>query len=402
MEWRVIDSQIWRLGLLAACAWVMSCAPGAQSNEPIPVERSDSSGIPVYRLSSLPPWNDPAFEWRLHVERSIPTQHPDGDPLIYQPQGYTRLPDGRLVVLDGWERRLAVISASQDVVETRFGPSGQGPGEILSSNAVLWPESSQSIWIFDPGNARISRFGLEGTLHEELPVQVAGMGGVVMQRTSTRELFLWKVFFEDRQLIDSVGRLELESGSIEFIAPMPPRVPERATNISPVTLFAAMGWFAPVGSGVVVGRSDRARFRHYADDGALVGIVEAPMERAPIAKSEEPEIREDFHGAVRTPGAERSVEIAEHYPLWNTMWPVDDTLFALQQSHRSTPLGEPRIPKDQVVWRVFSVRGGYAGAIVFPQGVNLPYWIEKGRIVATRRDALGVATIETYELQPPQ
>jgi hypothetical protein len=50
---------------------------------------------------------------------------------------------------------------------------------------------------------------------------------------------------------------------------------------------------------------------------------------------------------------------------------------------------------------VFSTRGFYAGAIVLPIEAAQPYWIEDGRIIATRRDSLGVATIESYLLTPP-
>ncbi len=63
--------------------------------------------------------------------------------------------------------------------------------------------------------------------------------------------------------------------------------------------------------------------------------------------------------------------------------------------------GETPIPEGQFVWRVFSTRGFYAGAIVLPIEAAQPYWIEDGRIIATRRDSLGVATIESYLLTPP-
>ena len=68
----------------------------------------------------------------------------------------------------------------------------------------------------------------------------------------------------------------------------------------------------------------------------------------------------------------------------------------------ASPAGEPRIPRGQVVWRVFSVKGAYVGSILFPEGVAQPYWIEGERIVATRRDTLGVATIESYRLTLPE
>jgi hypothetical protein len=405
-RWQRIICTTRAAALATAAVFAVACQPQPSSTVAIPVERSDSAGVPRYRLTELPAWNDPDFAWTLEAERSIPTTAgaPGSDPLIYQPQGYARLPDGRLAVLDGWEQRLAIVSISADLVESRFGPSGQGPGEILSSNAVLWPAGADELWVLDPGNARVSRFGLDGALRAERPVDIPGVGGYVMQRPSTHEPFLWKVFYQGVDgglLTDSVGRFDAELGRVIYFAALPARVEARRRRGAPATLFAAMGWFAPVRSGVVVGRSDRARFWHYSDDGQLLGIIEAPMNQAPIPKSAEPEILAEFYGELRGPSAQRPVEIAESYPLWNVMWPVDDTLFALQQSHRSTPAGEPEIPQGQMVWRIFSVHGHYAGAIVFPEGVAQPYWIENGRIVGTHRDELGVATIESYEVHPP-
>ena len=389
---------------LIGLAMSSACEEPHRDVRAIPVERTDSAGVPEYRLAALPPWDDPAFHWGLELERSIRTVSAEGDPVIYQPQAYARIPDGRLVVLDGWEQRLVVVSATRDSIESRFGLSGQGPGEILSANSVLWSDDDGILWVLDPGNARVSSFTLDGALRTERPVEIPGVGGYVMQRPSTHEPFLWKIFYagpDGGLLTDSVGRFDAESGRVDYLAPLPPRVASRLRSAVRAPLFTAMSWFAPVQGGVVVGRSDRARFHHYSDAGELEGIIEAPMERTPILKSDEPGILREFYGEARAPGSQRPVEIGEAYPLWNVMWPVGDTLFGLQQSHRSTPLGEPSILPGHTVWRVFSVHGYYAGAIVFPEGVAQPYWIENGRVIATHRDELGIATIQSYRLSPP-
>ena len=308
--------------------------------------------------------------------------------------------DGRRVVLDAGEERLVVLAPLEDKVEARFGPSGQGPGEIWSANSVLWPDREEGVWVLDPGNRRLSRFSLTGSLEEERSIEIVGMGGIAAQRPGTHEPFFWKIFLggaSGHELTDTIGRFDQEAGKVVSVAPMAPRVEERRRNIDTPRLFAPMGWFAPVGEGVVVGRSDSGRFRHYSDEGELLGIIEIPMTQAPIAKSDEPEILREFYGAVRSSSAgERGV--AEAYPLYNIMWALSDSLFALQQGYRGVPDGEPRIPQGQVVWRVLSVRGAYAGSIVFPIGVAQPYWIEGDRIVATHGDSLVVATIMSYRL----
>jgi hypothetical protein len=148
-----------------------------------------------------------------------------------------------------------------------------------------------------------------------------------------------------------------------------------------------------------VGRSDTGRFRHYDDDGALLGIIDVPLQPSPIPRDEENEILEEFLGVTQGSAPMRRPVIAERYPVYNYLFPVDDTLFALQQGSRSRPVGDEGLP--DFVWRVFSTTGSYAGAIVLPEGVALPFWIEPGRIVGIQRDSLGVASIASYRVAPP-
>ena len=123
------------------------------------------------------------------------------------------------------------------------------------------------------------------------------------------------------------------------------------------------------------------------------------MTASPIARDAEADILGEFAGVTRGSVLRRRPVIAEEYPLYNHLLPVDDTLFALQQGTRSTPAGEDGLP--DFVWRVFSVRGWYAGTIVLPKGAAMPFWIEPGRIVAVRADSLGVASIESYRIRSP-
>jgi len=373
------------------------------------VSVSDSAGVPLYALSDLPPWDDPGFQWEVVLERSIPTEaeSPSAEPLLYQPQGYARLPDGTLVVLDGAGTRIAIVDDTRNEVLRRFGPSGQGPGEIWSSNSTIWPAGQASFWILDPGNQRLSRFNVSGALEEETPVRMAGMAGVVFQDPVEHVPWFWKIFVEsdeERTLVDSIGRLDPEGQEVVFIAPMAPRVAQRRRSVpgERADLLAPMGWFAPLGPDrVVAGRNDSGRFRVYSREGSLVGLIEAPMEQAPIAESEKPALLENYFGVARNAAAQGGRSIGDFYRLYDLMWGVEDSLFALQQSHLSTPEGERRIPEGQTVWRVFSTTGEYAGAIVLPAGIAQPYWIEPGRIIATYRDEFGVATIQEFRLDRP-
>jgi hypothetical protein len=395
-----------RLAAIGEFALVGSGCGGDTHNPTVAV--SDSAGVPLYTLSELPPWNEPTFQWEIALERSIPTEaeSPDSEPLLYQPQAYARLHDGTLVVLDGGSQRIAILHRNRNEVVRRFGSSGQGPGEIWSSNSTIWPAGPSSFWILDPGNQRLSRFNISGVLEEERAVRVTGSAGVVFQDPVDHAPWFWKIFVESGEqatLVDSIGRLDAGAGEVVFIAPMAPRVEQRLRNVPGVRpeLLAPMGWFAPLGpKGVVAGRNDSGRFRMYSSDGGLIGLIETPMERAAITASEKLIIAAEF-SAMGLGGVGRR-EVGDTYRLYDLLWGVEDSLFALQQSQVSTPRGEQRIPAGKTVWRIFTTRGGYAGTVVFPDGITQPYWIEQGRVIATHRDEFGVATIQEFQLNRPE
>lgn len=391
--------------LTMALLWAVFA--GCEQRDPGPVvEITDSAGVSVYSLGSLPPWDAPEHRWRLTLERSIRTASRSlaDEPVLYQPQAYARLDDGTMVVLDGGDLRLAVIHPVRDSVLTRFAPNGQGPGELWSSNATIWGAGDDSFWVLDPGNQRLSRFRLTGELEEERAVTIPGTAGVVFQNPVDHLPWFWKIFYEGpegRIMTDSIGRLSLSTATVDFIAPLPPRVESRRRGGS-ARLLDPLSWFAPIGSGgVIAGRSDRGLFRRYSEVGDLVGLIRIPMTPAPIPENRKLEVLDEFYGATRRAGPMERERVADFFTLFELMWGVEDSLFVIQQGHLSTPAGEPTIPEDQKVWRVFSPGGAYAGAIVLPPGVAQPYWIEPGRVIATKRDSLGVATIVSYRLAPP-
>ena len=388
-----------------AALWITvvigGCGPTAEAPS---VTVGDSAGVPVYSLGHLPAWDDPVYQWDLTLERSIPTaaETPGGDPLLYQPQAYARLADGTLVVLDLADLRIAIIHPGRNEVVRRFARSGGGPGEISTSSAKIWPAGPSSFWVLDSGNQRLSRFNVSGMLEDESPVRFSRDYSIGFQDPVEHAPW-FRHGFDQREgaittLVDSIGRLDLEGLEVNHIAPMAPRV-ERAPT-EPVDRLAPQPWFAPLGpAGVVTGRGDSGRFRLYSNEGVLKRVIDVPMERAAVTESDRPDI-EAAYGGIRGSATFRWY-IGGRYKLYELMWGVEDSLFAVQQSYIATPSGERLIPDDQKVWRVFSTSGQYGGAVAFPAGVAQPYWIERGRVIATHRDEVGVVTIQEYRLTRP-
>ena len=397
-----------RVALLAPAMTLLGCSPSTQAPT---VTVGDSASIPVYNLSRLPAWDDPKYLWDVIPERTIPTaaESPGAEPLLYHPQAYARLGDGTLVVLDGADLRIAILHPSRKEVVRRFARSGQGPGEIWSSNSVIWAAGPDAFWVLDQDNQRLTRFNVSGAVEEERPIRLGGNSRYVLQ-DPVQHAPWFRNSFTVRQgdvvtLVDSIGRLDLDVGEAVYIAPMSPRegvARFNAPRSGPSDVLAPVHWFAALGPrGVVSGRSDSGRFQVLSTEGTVEGVIDIPMERAEVPESERFTLLEDI-GAPRG----SSWYVGERFPVWELMWGVGDSLFALQQSYTSTPRGEPRIPLSQrlkrVVWRVFTTGGRYAGTIVLPDGVLQPYWIERGRVIGTNRDKLGVVTIEEFRIEKPE
>lgn len=92
-------------------------------------------------------------------------------------------------------------------------------------------------------------------------------------------------------------------------------------------------------------------------------------------------------------------DFAEAFPIWSQIWPAGDSLFAIEHTRWASPADDPEIAPGVRVWRVFSVSGRYAGVVRFPAGFGYPYRVEDRRVIGIRRDAMGVATIESYEVE---
>lgn len=394
-----------RLAAAAALAPALHACSAAPPSRPA-VTVSDSGGVPVYAVRGVPAWNDPGLLWDPELERAIDTGEPSpsADPLLYNPQALLRLGDGTLVVLDGGDLRLALVHPERDSVTARFGRTGQGPGEVYSSNGLLWPDEGDGFWLFDPGTRRATRFSRSGEVRDERPAgSFGGSGGLAVLHPRTHQPWFWRVFRDPDtgRLVDSVLRMD-SVGDIRPVVGLPPRVESRARPMSAFPFFAPQGGFAPLGTGgVVEARNDIPRLTHHDPSGAVAGVVTIDWTARAIPLSAKPGVLEAL--AEEWPQAARSDldDIADAFPLWGLLWPVGDSVFAMEQTRWSGPAGEPPIPPGRRIWRLFSVTGGYRGTIAFPEGFGYPYQVEDGRVTGVRRDSLGVAIIESYRIAPP-
>lgn len=119
----------------------------------------DSAGILIIE-SAAPNW-DLGEAWVLPDSPSVEIGVVDGAP-EYQLDGVTdalRLPDGRILIVDGGSRELRFYDPDGRWIRS-VGGQGRGPGEYESPAGAAVVHDS--IWVFDGGLARMSVVDLDG------------------------------------------------------------------------------------------------------------------------------------------------------------------------------------------------------------------------------------------------
>lgn len=203
----------------------------------------------------------------------------------------------------------------------------------------------------------------------------------------------------------SVARVDATSGEITALAPLPdtPPLPPGARP-GGVVHFQSRAVWAVLGSGLIVtGRTDQGTFRVYGQDGVPVREIRLPLVARPVRDADRAEIVaewQSFAGSLRY--GVRDLVMYPEYDVFNSLDAFDDTTFALRHSRWSRPAGDPEIPRGEIVWRLVTVSGGYAGVVRFPQRFVPRAFGSGGRVLGVQRDSLDVADIVELRLEPPE
>ncbi|MEJ2677752.1 MAG: hypothetical protein P8174_01600, partial [Gemmatimonadota bacterium] len=339
---------------------------------------SDSAGVPIATIVSLPPLDDPAWKWTLKLDWSLPTVDSAGQPLVYDPGNMTPLADGTVVVADAASPHLVVVDPASRAVVRRFGRQGHGPGEVVAADLV-WTGPDGDLRVGDALNQRITRFARDGAVVSELSlVRVGGARGIGKWQAFTGAAdviaHIWQVTdFATNALTDSLARVDPATGEMRVFMALPPRPPPTGQRYSP--LFEPRSLWTALPSGdVVVGNTHQAAFRVYGRDGVLRREVRLPLKPRPIPESEKAKLLEDFARAVRRPSASLPQDAGDQYPITNRLYPVNDTVFAMYQTYLSGASSDPGLPSGQTVWRLVSTTGRYCGTVWLPRRFAVNWW----------------------------
>lgn len=153
---------------------VLSVAPLAGCTESTPESADapafttrDSAGVPIAE-SRAPAWA-PGGGWTISGEPALEIGTLEGeDPYLFEGiAGATRLPDGRIVLVEERSREIRVFDAAGSHLAS-IGGRGEGPGEFAGPpDVVVLP--GDTLLAYDPGSFRYSWFTLDGRLIRDAP-----------------------------------------------------------------------------------------------------------------------------------------------------------------------------------------------------------------------------------------
>jgi hypothetical protein len=390
--------------VLISFAFMIVTGCGASSSPGVEVVQSDRAGVTVFDFREIPALEDESSQWGVRAVRSIPTApDPGGTPLLYEPRGLTRMPDGTIVALDIGDERLVVIGPESNRVVARFAGWGGGPGEIASGRALLQPGADGTIWVLDGDNQRVSVFSVDGALVNEIALPRDGsLQGNPRWRPGAVDLFsrrIWITDFATNALTDSIVSIDLLTSSLRTVMPLPPRIPPPADMpAGRIPVWHPRWMWTVLASGqFVVGRTDRGVYQVHAPTGEQVAELRLPLSPRSISELDRRTIMEELGSMPSLGGANR---ISDAFPVANALYSFGDSSFALYHGRYATPAEDSRIVGRRTVWRVLSTSGEYMGSIHFPEGFS-PQWTDGRLVLGVARDSLGVATIQELELVPP-
>ena len=270
---------------------------------------------------------------------------------VYNPQNGVRFPDGTLVVLDKGPQQLVVIDP-HDSITARFARSGHGPGEIQGNGVALIALPDRTFYAVEMwGNVRIHHFSLTGELISDHRMQHSGEFPWGPGRTPLElTIALWTRAGD--AYVDSLARLDVETGAIQTFAPLPPRFPPSPGGgllFYPIAL-----WTSFATGGVITGMTDSGTLQYHAADGSLKRVIHLPLNPRKVTEESKALIVEEYRSflAANTPAGERD-RFYSHFRIALRMFTLNDSVFAMGHKWFTSPAEDPVAQKDTYILRLY-------------------------------------------------
>ena len=112
---------------------------------------------------------------RLHLTADLHIGGQDEGPTSFADvRGFAVDGSGHIYILEAQAQQVRVFDSLGALVHT-IGRKGAGPGEFEMANGLYLGPRDQ-LWVYDPGNARVSVFDTSGVLRSTYPLNITGYG----------------------------------------------------------------------------------------------------------------------------------------------------------------------------------------------------------------------------------
>ncbi len=168
----VIDTSVlssrprWVLGLFFLIPSISCTDSMAESHE---FRHEVHDGIPLAITTGGPRWTGEIFEYEFQLCLKEDERE---ESLLYEPEGFLLDANGWFYVSDEGNHRIAVFDPEGRYVRS-IGRGGQGPGEFRWIQPLEIETGVLSA--FDPNQLRVTRYQLDGTLIEVVPLDRDGL-----------------------------------------------------------------------------------------------------------------------------------------------------------------------------------------------------------------------------------
>lgn len=352
------------------------------------VERRD--GVEIATLAQIPGVLEDEYLWRFRILREIITEgvEPDAAPLVFDPISVLSLRSGDLLLHDPHaDQPLVIVDPRDGSLVTRFGRTGQGPGELLSRIEIA-QATDGTIVAMDADNRQLHEYSENGTYvaSQRLEVDAYPLKVLAWPEGSG---FLVELF---RRFEDGITR---ELGSVGFVSgAVQPflQLPEPARGSEPGTIQRGRALWTILDKDVVVMRSDQPFVRIYDHDGVLIREIRFPWSNRVITEADISEQVAHYGDIARSlrPGPAA---------LTNELYAINDSVFGMFLSSLWRAEEDPPLPAGRKLWRMFTLRGEYAGVVWLPEDFRfLGYGA--GTIWARVLNESGIPVIQELELLP--
>jgi hypothetical protein len=323
---------------------------------------------------------------------------------------------GNVYVLDFQAAEVRVFGPDGAYRQTLGGPGG-GPEE-LSRQATGVFVVGQEVWVADVGNARITRFGLDGTTPSAIPLDLTK--GVPMRWD---ELAGDRVVAQLRSMAAMGMAGEGEAPQGDAVVTMGEATSDTLAMLSEGTTFTVQGgaarfrffdpeplWDTGADGTLLIAQNSEYRIEVRDAAGVLQRIVKKSFVPKPVTDAE----KQAMLDAIRRMMVEQSgappatidqllqnASFADHYPaLAQVLTGPDGTVWVQHVRGAAEMAASGEVDLQDLgsgEWDVFDAEGHFLGVISLPERFQ-PMRIDDESFWGVQRDELDVPSVVRYRL----